>query len=90
MRKGLYGAGHGLGGTEVLFPLSNELALLGTYEGEGGEVDLNREWIAHANYRTATFAERQIYARDADFLFWSNGRVESGLNLTRKTLFGQS
>ena len=67
-REGQFkGPGHGIPGTMVIFSLCNELALLGSFEGNEGVRNLTPAQIAAVNGTIALRAERQIYARDANF-----------------------
>lgn len=62
--------GHGLRGTEVLFPLSPKLALAGAFEfEEGQELTLSAYSVASVNSAIVANAEWQVYARDAHFSF---------------------
>ena len=63
--------GHALEGTEVVFPLSPRLALIGVYEGGGGEVKVTDDQIAIVNGIIAAHAEWHVYARDTNFHFVS-------------------
>ncbi len=69
-REGQFkGPGHGVPGTIVIFSLCNELALLGSFEGDEGVRDLTAAEIAAVNGTIAVRAERQIYARDSSFMY---------------------
>ena len=59
--------GYGLRSTEVLFPLSPKLALVGAFETSDGEAEIEEDMVAIFNGTVATFAERQVYARDYHF-----------------------
>jgi hypothetical protein len=58
-----------LRGTEILFPVSPQLAVVGAYELENGEADLTEEEVASANGTIALFAQRQVYAPTMDFKY---------------------
>jgi hypothetical protein len=68
-RGGFYSPGFGLAGTDVLFPISKELALAGTFEGEEREFDLNDFGVAAFNGCIISYARRQVYAQDGEFLY---------------------
>lgn len=68
-RGGFYPPGLGLPGTELIFPISNELAMIGSFELEDMEIDANQEAIAGINGAAIAYAERQIYARESDFVY---------------------
>ena len=54
-----------LKGTEILFPISPALAVVGVFELVCGVYDCNEEQVASANGTTILNAERQVYARGA-------------------------
>jgi Protein of unknown function (DUF4238) len=58
-----------LRGTEILFPVSPQLAVVGAYELEDGEADISEEQVASANGTIALFAERQVYAPTMEFKY---------------------
>lgn len=59
--------GHGLLRTQIVFPVSNELAVIGAIETHDDEVDANELLVAQINGRVILHPERQIYARDDGF-----------------------
>lgn len=67
-RRGLYPPGLAVPDTQVLFPVSNELALIGAFECKETEIDADSFQIAAFNDRIIARSERQFYARDKDFL----------------------
>lgn len=67
-RRGLYPPGLGLRDTQVLFPVSNELALIGAFECREAEIEADSFQIAAFNNRIIARSERQFYARNKDFL----------------------
>ena len=67
-RRGPYPPGLGLRDTQVLFPVSNELALIGAFECKEAEIEADSFQIAAFNDRIIARSERQFYARDKDFL----------------------
>lgn len=67
-RRGrFYGPGLGLPGTEVIFPISPGLAMIGAFELKDDEREVADEVVAAVNGAIATYAERQVYARDSNF-----------------------
>jgi hypothetical protein len=64
LRDGFYPPGFGLRGTEVYFPLSKDLALIGTFEGEEREQEVEAAAIAALNGAQIAYAERQVFATD--------------------------
>ncbi len=69
-RGKFYSPGLGLRGTDLFFPISNELAMIGSFEGSDNEHDANPLMIAAMNGAFVTYAERQVYARESDFLYY--------------------
>jgi hypothetical protein len=63
--------GHALAGTEVIFPLSKELVLIGTFEGSQGEIIADRRAIAMINTVIIEGSGRQIFSPSNDFEFYS-------------------
>jgi hypothetical protein len=61
--------GLGLMGTQLLFPISNELAMIGAFEIDEDEIDADESLVARVNGSVIVHAERQIYARNDDFLY---------------------
>jgi hypothetical protein len=55
--------------TEILFPISPELAVVGAFELDNGEADVNDEDIASANGTNILNAHRQVYAGREDFQY---------------------
>ena len=55
--------------TQLLFPVSNELAIIGGYEIEDMEADADERLVAQINGCITLHANRQIYARDSDFTY---------------------
>jgi hypothetical protein len=52
-----------------VFPVSNELAVIGAFEAYDDEMDASEQLIAEINGAIILGAERQIYARDSDFAY---------------------
>ena len=69
IRGGLYGPGHGMPGTELVFPVSNRMALVGTFEGKDETINVNAETVASVNGAMVSYCDRQIYAPDPDFIY---------------------
>jgi Protein of unknown function (DUF4238) len=68
-RRDFYGPGLGLAQTQLLFPVSRELALIGAFEVAEAEVDASDNLIAQINGSVILHAGRQVYARDASFTY---------------------
>jgi hypothetical protein len=72
--KGRNPPGHGLKGTEVLFPLSPKLALAGAFEfQEGAEFHLTEERVASVNSAIIANAEWRVFVHDRNFVFLGDG-----------------
>jgi hypothetical protein len=56
-------------GTEIIFPLSPKLAVVGAFELENGEADVDEETVASANGTIILNAQRQVYAGREDFQY---------------------
>ncbi|HMJ41342.1 MAG TPA: DUF4238 domain-containing protein [Pseudolabrys sp.] len=56
-------------GTEIFFPISPNLAVVGAFELENGEADFNDEQVASSNGTTILNAHRQVYAGRDDFRY---------------------
>ncbi len=70
-------------GTKIIFSVSNELAMKGTFEGKPGVVDADDEIVAIINGNISPFVTRQVYGRGADFLYATpyNDRTMRGSEL---------
>ena len=68
-RQQFFGPGHGIPGTEIIFPIGRRLAAVGAFEIKNGEARLDEEGVAGVNGALVAFAERQIYAHDVDFTY---------------------
>jgi hypothetical protein len=68
-RGGFYPPGLGLLRTQLLFPVSNELVIIGAFEIDNAEIDADDLLIAQINGSIILHSTRQIYARDSDFLY---------------------
>jgi Protein of unknown function (DUF4238) len=61
--------GFALAGTEVIFPLSTNIALRGTFEGEENVVKSDMATVAQMNSLIISNAENRVYAHDHTFKF---------------------
>lgn len=64
-----YSPGFGVRGTEVIFPISHNLALSGTFEGQEGVIEATTEIVAATNGIVIAHGHRQVYARDDKFRY---------------------
>ena len=79
-RGKFHGPGYGLRRTQIVFPISNELAMIGAFEAEEAAYDADTELIAEINGAVMTHSLRQVYARDQDFTYilGHNRRIMTG------------
>jgi hypothetical protein len=75
--------GLGLARTQLLFPISNELAAIGAFEIDEMEKDADELLVAQINGSIIVHAMRQVYARDSDFIYkmQHNSRIMPGEEL---------
>lgn len=57
--------------TELIFPISNDLAVIGAFEAKNIAVNAPADFVARVNSVTIGRSNRQIYARDQDFKYLS-------------------
>jgi hypothetical protein len=68
-RHGFYGPGLGTVATELLFPISKDLALFSRFEGDECAYDASDYQVAAFNGAIACFAERQVFAENDRFVY---------------------
>lgn len=69
-RHALFPPGYGVRKTEVLFPVSENLAIIGRFEDTlPARIEATAETVAILNGRIVEFADRQVYARDGEFRY---------------------
>lgn len=64
-----YAPGFGIKNSELTFPLSKRLALIGTFEGEEQVTQVSQARVNEINGRTVHYAERFLYSGSRDFRF---------------------
>ncbi len=69
MRGGFFGPGLGLPKTEIVFPVSPRLAVIGAFEIKDDEGDVSDEAVASINGAAIATAQRQVYSRDHNFMY---------------------
>ena len=69
MRGNFYGPGLGLPSTEILFPISTKLALIGAFEIKDAVLDISDMAVAGFNGAMVAYAQRHVYARDMQFSY---------------------
>ncbi len=65
----LIGPGLAVPGTQLIFPVSPEIAIMGTFEGGADCIEADEFHVAQVNQVIAGYAERQIVAPRPRFLF---------------------
>jgi len=68
-RGGFFGPGLRRERTHIVFPISNELAMIGAFEFEDRDIDADKLFMAQINGIVIAHAQRQIYARDNNFVY---------------------
>jgi hypothetical protein len=89
-RRGkFHGPGHGIAGTEIIFPVGRRLALVGAFELQEDERELNEVGVAGVNGAIVAYAERQVYAYDVDYTYsrQNNEAPRRGAELVNDLLF---
>jgi hypothetical protein len=76
--------GFGLRGTEVVFTISHDIAMIGTFDEPGGVVDAREREVALINGCIIGHGRRQIYARDDRFHYVGrDGNIHRGADALR-------
>lgn len=65
--------GYGMKSTQVYFPVSRNLALIGEFDGHEGIIDGNRELISVLNSKMLMFTYKQVYSPKIGFYFRGRG-----------------
>jgi hypothetical protein len=89
-RRGkFHGPGHGLKGTEIIFPVGRQLALVGAFELQEDERELSEDDVAGVNGAIVAYAERQVYAYDGEYSYARqyNEAPRRGAELVNDILF---
>jgi Protein of unknown function (DUF4238) len=68
-RGGRFGPGYGLAGTDILFPLSSELGLIGRFDGNEVSVEADLFTVSSFNTAVIGYASSQIYAADNQYYY---------------------
>lgn len=74
----IYGVGFGMTKTAVIFPVSDELVLLGTFEDPGPSRKLDIFGVSEINAIVINFCERQIISSSENFYFWHDNNIQNG------------
>jgi hypothetical protein len=87
--RGNTSPGFAMPGTEVIFPLSQRLALRGQFDGEENVIEANKETVAGINSLLIGNCHDQVFGRDA-LLCYKRGpkdEVSSGAHLNTDEVF---
>lgn len=77
--------GFGLIDTQLCFPVSKNLALVGEFDSQDGTTEATKEFVSAINTRMIQFANKQIYASKAGFYFLGKGNeILEGKQLLRQ------
>lgn len=77
--------GYGMKDTQVYFPVSKNLALIGEFDGPNGILDGTRALIAALNSKMLIFTYKQIYAPKIGFYFrGKKGEILEGIQVLRQ------
>jgi Protein of unknown function (DUF4238) len=68
-RAGFFGPGYGLPDTDVLFPLSSELGLIGRFDGQEDTVEADFLTVATYNNAVIGHASSQVYSADDQYYY---------------------
>jgi hypothetical protein len=79
---GIFSPGFGVPGTEVIVPISTNLALRGTFEGEENVVEADIFTVGGVNSFLIGNAEKQVYAHDYSFRYMRPFPQEIGSGAT--------
>jgi hypothetical protein len=64
-----YSPGFGMVKTEIVFPVTKSIAMIGAFEIEDEVIEPQKEFIASINSRIMAFAVSQVYAPDLSFMY---------------------
>jgi len=90
MRDGFYGPGHGLTGTQIIFPVGRRMAIVGAFEFENEVTHtLDEDGVAGVNGALVSYADRQVYARDGNFTYSRqyHEKPQLGASIVKDTIF---
>lgn len=79
---GFYAPGFGVANTQVLFPLSSDLAIMGSFEGKEDVVEADIFTVSSINSVTISNARNQVYSKDTSFHYMRPFPMEMGSGAT--------
>jgi Protein of unknown function (DUF4238) len=68
-RGGFFGPGYGVVGTDILFPLSSDVALIGRFEGDEDVVEADLFTVSSFNTTLIGYASSQVYSADNQYYY---------------------
>lgn len=79
-----YSPGYGMKDTEVVFPVSQEIAVIGTFENQEQVLRAEKDFVALINSRIMAFTVSQLYAPSLSFNFIDkHANISNGYNITK-------
>jgi len=74
--------GYGMKDTQVYFPISRNIALIGEFDGSDSMIEGDLNLISALNTKMLMFTYKQLYSSKTDFKFrWDNGAIHNGKEL---------
>lgn len=86
---GNFGPGFGVAGTQVIFPVSSDMVLTGSFEGEESVVEADLFTVGGINSVIISNARNQVYSKDHTFNYMRPfpQKIGSGATLSQDKLF---
>ncbi len=76
--------GHGMSGTQLYFPVSKDIALVGEFDGPEGVFEATTDLVAALNSKMLWYTYKQLYAPKISFNFHgTNGEILNGRHLLK-------
>jgi hypothetical protein len=79
---GMFGPGFGVAGTQVIFALSSDLVIMGSFEGNDDIVEVDLFTVGDINSIIISNARNQVYSRDSSFNYMRPFPEEIGSGAT--------
>lgn len=88
-RGGIFGPGFGHRNTQITFPLTSKIALVGAFELEEQSDEVSDTLVAEINGATIAAARRQVYSKDLNFRYMLRAAegFKKGAKLTQDAHF---
>jgi hypothetical protein len=86
---GMFGPGFGVAGTQVIFPVSSDMVLMGSFEGEESVVEADLFTVGRINLAIISNARNQVYSKDHAFNYMRPfpQEIGSGATLSQDKMF---